>query len=202
MHPFAEDLGAASRQRVHPGLFQVRQGLVHGFFGDSPDLLEFDHGEGLERHARPHFLDRPDDIQVIGVGQPGVHSANHVDLGDRHVRVGLHPRPDVFGRKHVSFRIFRQGVKGTEEAAFVADVGVVQVLVTHEVDPFAVHALANEISQVADGRQVAVPVQPSPVVGRKPLARHDFPVYVLKACFGDQCFKHPILPESKIQLRP
>ena len=187
--PFAEDLGPAAGQGVHPGFFQIQQDLGHELLADSPDLLEFDHGVGLEGHSGPDFLDHPDDVQVVVVGQFRVHAPDHVDFGDGNVGVGLHPRPDVVGRKHVALGVFRQGVKRTEQAALVADIGVVQVLVAHEVHPVAVHALAHQVGQVADGGQVPVPVQPSPVVGREPLARFHFLVDVFQTCRGDQCLE-------------
>ena len=99
--------------------------------GGSGNLHPLDRRKGLHSDVRTDFLDGLDDVDIVGIGQLGVDSRDHVDFGYGDVQILSHAFLNVFGREHISPTVFRRHVEGAESAELVADVGVVDVLVAH-----------------------------------------------------------------------
>ena len=154
-----QDLGPAAGDRPEPRLLEPGQhvsgrhveGLGHG--------RDLDHGEGLHVHLRADALHRPDDVEVVGERQVGVHAADHVDLADRLVQVLAHAALDVVHRQDVGVLLLRRPVKGAALAARHADVRVIDVLVHDVIGVLAVPLLAHVVGERPHGQQVRVAVK-------------------------------------------
>jgi hypothetical protein len=108
-HALGEDLGAAARDGAEPGLDQLGQHLAEGLLGHLRDLVELDHGEGLDVDLGPRALHRAQQVEVVLVGDLGPHARDHVHLGDGLVELSAEkgwgkigrasePKPFPYGR--------------------------------------------------------------------------------------------------------
>ena len=100
----------------------------------------------------PRRLHRLEHVEVILVGQFRIHAADHVDLGNRHFGVFPHPLRRLLRLEHIPPLILRLYVEGAELAQFVADIGVVDVLIAHVVGRMTVTCLADKIRQIPQDR--------------------------------------------------
>jgi hypothetical protein len=69
-------------------------------------------------------------------------------------------------------------IEGAELAALIADIRVVDMLIAHIVGAIAVQALADDIGQIANRRQIGGFVEANAILIRKSLLRHDFRIDV------------------------
>ncbi len=144
-NPVAEDFRAAAGNRGDAGFFEFEHDITQGLFCRTGNLYPFDGGEGFYGYVRAEFFDGFYDVQIIGVRELWVDASYHVDFCDGNVEVAFDALLDVFRPEDVAPVIFGGHVEGAEFTEFVADVGVVDVLVTHVPGHVATHAFADDV---------------------------------------------------------
>jgi hypothetical protein len=152
-----EDLRAAPRQGVEPGLLELREHLLHRHAVETVEEEDLDGGEGLDVDVRPRLLDPPHHVQEVRPGQIGVQPPHDVDLAHGPGQRG-HVLEDLLEAHRVGPRLPFLGGEGAEVAGGHADVRVVDVGVPDEVGGVAVPLLADVVGQGPDGQQVMGPV--------------------------------------------
>ena len=172
VNPVRQNLNPAARQRVQARFFQLGKHFRQRLVRLPLDFGDLDAGEGFDVDAGPGLLDGPQQVQVVRVRQLWVDARNHVDFFDGNIQM----RPQLalhVGNAHcVRVRAALLGIERAELAAFVADIGVVDVLVADIIRLVPAHPLPHNVRQSADGVQVGGLIKLKAVIGGKPLDAH------------------------------
>ena len=100
-HALRENLGAAARQRVEPGVHQLAQHLLVGPAVEIGEERDLDGGEALQMDVRTDPLEAAQHVQVVVERQIRVQAVDDVDLGERLVRARAQLVPGLLERHRV-----------------------------------------------------------------------------------------------------
>ncbi len=173
MHPVTEDLGSAAGNAGKARALEILEDVPQRLFRRPGDLGQLDHGKGLDLRLGTGRTDRPEDVQIVLIGEFRVDPGDHMDLADHLIAVFLETGDDIVWRERVAPGVAGRGVEGAEFAQLVADVGVVDVEVADVVGGIAVHALPDDIGQGTHRGQLRRPVEAQAIVIVQALALDD-----------------------------
>ncbi len=187
-----EYLDSAAGEGIETGFDEVGEGLLDSALSLAGDLGDFDGGECLDVNSGSDFFDGLDEVKVVLVGETGVDSADHVDLGDIDVSVPGEAFAHGVKGHLVWFWSAFLCVERAEFAELVADIGVVDVLVGDEVGLLAVPSLAHDVCHVADGGEIRRLVEAHAVLEAEARSLVDFAVDVDEVLANDSlgCDRH------------
>ena len=158
-HPFAEDLGAASGERVHAGLDQPRDRFGVGGPRSLRQVGDLHHGQRLQVHPREALLQAAEHLAVPIQRQFGVQSADDVKLRDRLAIPVARRFPRLLERHGVGARVLGPFAERAQPATRHANVGGVDVPVDVEVGDVAVQPLAHQVGHITHRQQVRCAVE-------------------------------------------
>ena len=112
-HPLGEDLRAAARQRIEPGIHQLAQHLLVGPAVEVGEERDLDRGKALEVDVGPDPLEAAQHVQVVVERQIGMQAVDDVDFGQRLMRPRAQLVPELFERHRVRPGIARAAAART-----------------------------------------------------------------------------------------
>ena len=123
--------------------------------------------------ARKALLEAAQHFAIPIEGQLGMQAAHDVELGDRLRITFAGALPDLFERHGVRLGIASVLAECAEAATGDADIGRIDMAVHVEIGSVAVQALADQVGQVTDGKDVTGAIKRDAVLERQPLAGFD-----------------------------
>src|SRR5260370_8297835 len=102
-----EDFRAATGERIHGGVFEREQGIADGKLGDTREIANFDHGEGLQVHAGTARLQAANQVEKIFKREIGVKAAHQPKFPAPFPQTLFGPLPNLPKPKLVAPRAFR-----------------------------------------------------------------------------------------------
>src|SRR5207248_397969 len=121
-----ENLGAATRDGIEPGIAEPRDGVAQAESAYVGDVGHLGRREAVQMDGKP-FLDAAEEILVPFNFEIGVEAALHENPGPSQIESLLDFVEDYFLREDVAFSVTHGAIERAEGAIFRAEIRVVDI---------------------------------------------------------------------------